>query len=118
MDHRGMASLLRRTQWSFAASMVSLLIVILLIASGLTVAPWIRTIGNILVYVFLIAGIAFLVFLGMLVHRLERSAARWLFLVIVFFPIGAVIAIVRVRKIVQAKLQGSTQLSSSTVNGS
>jgi hypothetical protein len=116
MDHPAIASLLKRTQWSFAASMVSLLIVILLIASDMTAAPWIRTVGNILVYLFLIAGIAFLVFLGMLVHRLERSAFLWLFLVILFFPLGAVIAIVRVRQIVQAKLQGSSQLGAA--NGS
>ena len=119
MDNARIAALLKKTQWSFAVSTLSLLVAILLIASGMaTQGPFGRVVGTICIYLFLIAGVVFLVFLGMLVHRLGRSAVLWLVLVILFSPIAAVVAVVRVRQIVQAKLQGDNQTSPSAANGS
>jgi NO-binding membrane sensor protein with MHYT domain len=119
LDNEQISALLKKTQWSFATSMLSLLIAILLIAAGMTGQGTAgRTVGNICIYVFLISGIAFLVFLGMLVHRLGRRAVLWLVMVILFSPLAAIVAVIRVRQLVQARLRSGGQANESAASGS
>ena len=117
MENSRIAALSKKTQWSFAVSMLSLLLAFLLLASDMAGKG---TLGGavlgVCVYIFLIAGVAFLVFLGMLVHCLGRNAVLWLILVVFFSPIAAIVAVVRVRQIVEAKLQSDTHASQSTAN--
>jgi hypothetical protein len=75
-----------------------------LIAFAGCVAPFLppfleRTVGSVLLMVFLglciaVTFVLHLVFVGIAARRANRSAALWIVLAIVFFPIGSIVGLI------------------------